>query len=640
MKPIVFQGKVQNGLAQLPRWCMLLGLFLLICGAKWWLINRFGNATPIWDDWAGEADILKRFIEGSLSPMQILASENEHRIAFSRVFWLLLFRIDRRWDPVFWMIAQAPIHALAITLFVRLAGTFMSGVGKASLAVFAACLGILPFGWENTLWCMEACVYGMILLGIAAIWLCWRHETLSARWWLGALLALGGLFTTAGGIFPVTATTLFLMARSLFERGKEPGKRFAGAAIVGAIAVFGVLITPRLPGSERLVAASFGSFFQALTGILSWPCDSHWACIVIQAPLLMLLLVLAFRRVRFNDGRWFVAIAGTAFWIQAVMTAYKRCEGWNASRYCDAWIMLLIIQFSSLYFLRGNPGNRRHIMFFPIAAVWLSVSILGALERSVNVLPRELVERHFTLLEMENNVREYLATRNSTFLQGKIPFPDAARFQTILDSDIIRSILPPNLIDSTPPLSPSEQKLTGSGFVRDGCPPGMPALNKMFFGSYGISGAHTQGGIALTFNVPIGTREADIQVAGYAGNTGLDLRLKDGRGDSYSIAPQICPGTHWQTVSINLNPKTTRFTLFGKYKDAEQWLAFSMPTISSGHAPGRWARSLAGGWFYVIDIGLVLMALGAVAGLKDVPETSLTLPAAPSAISTKPISMK
>ena len=199
-------------MARLPQWCMLLGLFLLICGAKLWLINRYGNATPYWDEWAHEVKVIKAYLEGTLSPMLFFELHNEHRIAFTQALILLLFRANKQWDPILQMVAQVPLFAMAVVIFVSRVGTFMSGLGKAVLAGFAGFLGILPFAWEYTLWGDQSCFYFSLLFGIAVIWLCWRHEALSLRWSLGALLAFASLFALASGVFYVIAVTAFLTA--------------------------------------------------------------------------------------------------------------------------------------------------------------------------------------------------------------------------------------------------------------------------------------------------------------------------------------------------------------------------------------------------------------------------------------------
>ncbi len=607
--------------ARLPHWCMLLGLFLLISGARLWLIDRFGNATPFWDQWDHEVSIIKASLDGTLSPMLFFQAQNEHRIAFTQALVLLLFRANKQWDPILEMVAQLPLQVLTIVALVSMTARFMSGLGKSALAGFAACLGILPFGWENTLWGDQSCFYFMKLLGIVVVWLCWRYEALSARWWLGAFVAFASLFTMAGGVFSILAVIGFLAVRLILERRKEWRKQLAALVILSAIVLFGLAITPHVAPPGTMAATSFKSFFWALTGILSWPCNAHWPCLIIQAPFIVLALITLFRRVPFNDGRWFVIVAGTSFWIHAVATASLRVEGWGASRYRDSWSMLLIIACSCLYFLHRSLGVRLRFLFYPFAAAWILTCVSGLLDNAVNLWPRELMDKRSSMLEMENNVREYLLTGNATYLQGRIPYPNQRILRQRLSLGGIRRILPFNLIDSNPPLLPVKQTVTGDGFIQSGYPAGMPPMDKAVLGSYGKKGLQSQGAIALQFAVPRGTREVSLQVAGSPDARGMHLRVKEHHGASYSIAPPIDPGDHWQTVSINLKSKSTGFTIFGKDNSDQAWLAFSMPAISNGHTLGQWARSLANGSSYFIEFGSMLLIVGALGCMRHVPES-------------------
>ena len=227
MKSILRNGRFQTIFARFPRWCVFIGLFIFICGAKLWLINGFGNATPFGDEWPGEGAFIKASIEGSLSPLQYFEPHNEHRIAFTRFLVMALLRVDKQWDPILQMVAQAPIHALAIVALVSITGTFMNGLGKACRATFAAGVGLLPFGWENTLWGFQSQFYFMMLFGIMVVWLCWRHG-FDPRWWLGALLAFASLFTMAGAVFSIIAGALVPVVRIILERGREWKRRVTG----------------------------------------------------------------------------------------------------------------------------------------------------------------------------------------------------------------------------------------------------------------------------------------------------------------------------------------------------------------------------------------------------------------------------
>jgi hypothetical protein len=617
MKALLDTAWFEYASARLPRLMLLAGLALLICGAKFWLINTFGNATPYWDEWISEVKMIKAYLDGTSSAALYFQSHNEHRILYTQIFFMLLFRMNGKWDPILQMVAQAPLHAIVVVTFVRLVGKFMSGVGNAALAGFAGCLGILPFGLENTLWGDQSCFYFSILFALVVIWLCWRYEALTFFWWLGALLGIAGLFALASGTFTILSVIAFLAARLIHEGGKAWKRRIAGIALFTAIAIFGVLITPHITVPNKLVATNFKDFFGALTGILSWPSGFHWACIVVQAPLILLAISSLVRRVSFTDGRWFVITVGSCFWIQAIATAYRRCQGWDASRYCDSWSMLLMVNFSCLYFLGRDFSRRSPFLILPIAAAWLFVCVYGAIDSVVNVLPHQLTDRYYSMLEMENNVREYLNIGNPVWLQRKIPYGFPAVLQEILDQKSIRGVLPSNLVSFTPPLAPDSQTSSGGGFVKGGRSSRTPILDKEVIGSFGKTAAQSKSGISLFFKVPRGTREVSLQVAGYPHTEGIALHVQERRRRIRSIAPALDPGDNWQTISVRLEPDTTSFKISATDKSTGGWIAFSMPTVSTGGFPGRWARSLTSGSFILIDSGIVLLLLGILAEVAN-----------------------
>ena len=588
---------------------MLVGLFVLICGARLWLINSLGNATPFWDEWDTEVKVIKAYAEGTLTPMLFFESQNEHRIALTQALVLLLFCADKKWDPILQMVAQAPLYAFSIVLFVALAGRYMSRLGETALAGFAACVGVEPFGWKNTLWGIMSCFYLLILLGIAVIWLCWRYEVFSRRWCSGAVVALASLFTMAGGLFAIVVITGFLALRMICERRKDWKTWLAGVAVLAAICVFGVAITP-LHAVDNYVAKNFVEFFWALTGILSFPCGAHWACIIIQAPLIALVLVTLFRRVSFGDGRWFVILIAASFWMQALVVAYKRCGLWDASKYTDFWGMLLLVNCASLYFLHRHAGRTGPV--YPFAALWLALCMYGAIDQAEHILPRQIMEFHADQLEEESNARQYLATGDPIYLQGKIPFETPELMREMLGSETIRRVLPSNLINSNPPLIPAKQNASASGFVENDYPRGVAALNKTVFGSYGIK---SKSGIVLSFEAPHGARAVDLQVAGYPNARGMTLRVEERHGVAQDIVPPLDSGTNWQTISVRLDPGSSSFKIVAKDQSDGSWLAFSLPSVSTGGFPGRWARVIAQDFFHFIDLGLVLLVVGGIANL-------------------------
>jgi len=608
-------GQYGSGAARAPRWCMYLGLFLLICGSQLWLIHAFANATPYWDEWDTEAKVIKAYVEGTFTPKLLFENQNEHRIALTETLVLSLFCANKQWDPILQMVAQAPIYAASILLFVSAIGRYMSPVGRVSLAGFAACLGVIPFAWKDVLWGIMSCFYFLILLGILLIWICWRYEAFTWGWWLGALVALANLFTMAGGVFAVVVITGFLAVRLVCERGKEWKRGLAGVGVLAAIAALGVLTTP-LHAVDKYMAPNFKAFLWALTGILSWPCGIHWVCVIIQAPLIILALVTVFQRARFDDARWFVLLTAASFWMQGIVVAYKRCELWDSRKYMDFWALLLLISCSSLYFLHRSLGERWRYPVYGLAGLWLAACIYGGFDHVVNLLPREIQEFHSDQLAEENNTRQYLATGNPVYLQGKIPLDSADALRALLDSQTIRRILPSNLINPNPPLVPAKEEAGGS-IVPNGVPSGMPPMDKPVFGSYTAGGVKAKGGLTLRFSPPRGAREVDLQVAGNPNARGITFKIEGRRDKSYNIVPAIDPGDNWQTIWAPLDRKSSSFKITAKDQSDGAWIAFSMPTVSTGAFPGRWARMLADDFFYLIDAGLVLLVLGAIGSIGN-----------------------
>ena len=84
---------------------------LAVLGAKLWIISRYGNSTPLVDDWdAQAADLFVPYYDSTLSIGQLFAAHNEHRLFTPRVVWLLLLIANGAWDPTLQMIVNAAIH--------------------------------------------------------------------------------------------------------------------------------------------------------------------------------------------------------------------------------------------------------------------------------------------------------------------------------------------------------------------------------------------------------------------------------------------------------------------------------------------------------------------------------------------------
>ena len=588
--PFLHHGRRELFSRKTACWCLLAGLFLLILGARLWFIHHFGLSVIFEDDWPLQGDLFRRDVEGHLSLGYLVSSYHGHRMLLPRLFWLGLFRANgRQWDPLVFMVAQAPFYALGITLLVALYGKRMNCLGSAALAVFAAAIGMIPFGWENAVFGCNVQFQLFTLFGILSIWFCWRHDALSWRWWIGAFLALSNLFVLGGGVFPTLATTIFLILGAVMEPARRNARNLAGIVILLAIVALGVAFAY----SRHTRVVSFIQFMRSFATILAWPDYPNWnRCFVIQAPLVLLAAFLLIKRAPVSDGRWLPVIVGSSFWIQAAATVHQRLLHLQASRYNDCWTLLSISIAACLYFLAETLGPRRRC-YLIIVLIWGFTFLRGAMDAAFFELPREIAHDRRDRLVMDSSIRRYLRTGDKTCIAGEN--------SEYITPPSIRGILPPDLMNANAPLVSAQERYakdeeTYPLFCRQW------DLGKPVYGFFNKNVGPVPKAIKLRFNVPKGTREVNMLVAG---NVDFDV-------NRYHIEPLFDSGM-WKPISVEINPKATYFDISAT-GNALEGMAFSAPAISTRHTLGLWARDIVGDCAHdtysrIMWLGLVLMAV-------------------------------
>lgn len=80
------------GLSRLVPSLKLVSFAAILFGTKFLLIDKYGNATPYWDQWDSEAHgLYMSFLNGRLGWEQLVAAHNEHRILIPRLL-AIVFR--------------------------------------------------------------------------------------------------------------------------------------------------------------------------------------------------------------------------------------------------------------------------------------------------------------------------------------------------------------------------------------------------------------------------------------------------------------------------------------------------------------------------------------------------------------------
>jgi hypothetical protein len=427
----------------------LAALFLVVLGAKLWIVQLFGSPLPLWDQWYEARNFFRPWMEGSLTWREFFEPSNEHRIFFTHLLDYTVISLNGRWEPMLQMTVNCFIHAgfacaLATALWIAL-GRRSGWLICALLAPFYA----LPYAAENTLWAINSQQYFMSLAALATIAGLGFGQTAGARWWLGLAAAFAGLVTMASGFLaPMTVGGLMVL-RILKHR------RFAGGdAITFALCVLVVLLSVPLkismPADEPLRAHTTGEFFLALAHNLAWPFieNPKLMCLVTLLPL-VLLLGFYFRKT-FADARAAEFILTLALWsgLQSAAIAYGRAnygDGFPASRYMDVLNVMVIAGIFAIFLLQRQwspAGVGKQIA--PLLPLFFAGVMLFCIVKISQLVADQLLMQTRTMnLIAEERVQTYMATgdEKELFAQPTVR-PDAKLVLGILENKKLQPILP------------------------------------------------------------------------------------------------------------------------------------------------------------------------------------------------------
>ncbi|CAM3037312.1 hypothetical protein [Rariglobus hedericola] len=559
-------------------WLYLVGLGLLVLAAKFALIDQFGNSTPFWDQWDGEAKgMLAPAQENRLSWSQMFAAHCEHRIFLTRVLLIGLVDLNGIWDPKVEMVTQAFIHVGGIMVLIALCGRFLTSYAARLLfGFFVAAIFALPFGWENTLWGFQSQFYLVVLWGLIGIGCCWRNPTLSRGWWVGVIVFCLGPISMAGGVF-APAVTCGLIAMRLFQNRSEWVRQGIGLLVLGAVTAAGLLMIHHVSAHSVLKAQNIGHFFSALLKVTSWPSKVPVVAFIAQAPLVALLVWALWKRISTKDPAWLLITLGMWCSGQAVAIAYGRAVGSLASRYADNFSLSLCVGFACLlYLFIANKDRFRKAAVF-LAAAWV-VTIGGCLIFSaVFRLPKQITKKAEESLIQERHVKAFVLNNDIAEFTDKpfmhVPYPNSERLADTINHPSIRAILPTNV---RAPLSPLKTTNTvGNAFRPDGFGPTFTNRDsETSWGSFDASGGAT-GSVELQFPAEARTAWLKISVTGYSNNKDFALTLIDQKGTEHKITLTASAVSRWRSVFFHrpAGPFTLRMT----DNSPNSWLAFTLP---------------------------------------------------------------
>jgi hypothetical protein len=577
----------------LRRSLLLAGFFLLIFGAKLWLIDVAGSDLPTWDQWDGEGDtVLRPWIEGRLGIHNLVVPHNEHRLITTKLYLLGLFALNGQWDAFVETTANAIVHAFCAVALLLLARNWLQGGWLVAFGAVLILFFTLPFADDNTLVGFQVQFYFLLLFSLGHIGLTLASDGFSWPWGIGQLCGGLALATMASGFFS-SAAVLAVLGYRLARRCRWTLQQTSSAIVAILFIGLGVALRHADPNLDELKARSVGQFIHGYLQLLAWPGTRlfPWT-IVLFVPALMF----AFHRVRNRHLSASEAVlAGLFCWVmlQFAATAYARGISVLTSRYLDFVAINVVLGF--VFLAREFSGRTRQTL----AILWLAIVVVGlgceTRQRWIESIERNIPRQR----RREANVRAYVQTGDLAHLLNKpfgdIPFPDGQTLARLLRPPI-QDILPPSVRRPVPltPIVPDSLAALPPGLT---APEFATTISTWTLPT--AAGTTWRSATQPATSLPV----LRFRVAGDLGTPGRNLRLvvKSAAGE-VPVVPEVSPGLRWKTVNVFRPPGEWWIDVADH--DDQGWLAFTAPV-----EVGRWT------WFSekLLKHHLSIMVVGALA---------------------------
>ena len=584
---------------------------LLLFGVKLWVIASYGNATPYWDQWDGEAaNLYSPYLNHTLTWKNMVDCHNEHRIFTTRVLALLLLKINKLWNPLLQMVVNAGLHVITLMVGVFLIKRVLGRDNYLpALMGFLLFMCIIPFGWENTLAGFQSQFYFVILFGLTSLWLLVINEPFKGRWWAGLGCGVLAFLSLASGVFVFAAASLISLLFLLTAARRNVKQALAFAVLTGLF-IGGFLLTPVIPGHAHLRASSIHQFYESVKTVLGWPVSTNLlAVFVVNIPILIFTIGMLKNKPPATDGKWFLLAIATWMVLQELSIAYGRSVGNTSSRYRDLFNMLIFVNFACLLLITGKYSQTRwRNRAMAGACGWVTVILVSLSLYGAHILVPELLEKRRLGIAEEKNTRNYLITHDVAYLKdkppGEIPFPNPDWLAARIELPGIREILPNNI---NAPLQPASIEIRPKdAFVPNGYYYTTPQKIEATWGSYTSPplGDSSVGEVTLRFKPSSTGHKISIPVAGYPSREGIKLEvIQNGRSRILHVDED--PRETWGAAYTIIDKG--EFSLHIVDSSRTAWLAIAAP-VTRGNLDGMVSRMLSR-YYLFLSLGAVILLL-------------------------------
>lgn len=426
----------------------LAALFLIVLGAKLWVVQLYGSPLPLWDQWF-EADVfLKPWVEGHLTGAVLFAPNNEHRIFFTHLLDMGVISLNGRWEPMLQMTVNAFIHAAFVCALAFCLWDFLGRKNGWLICALLAPFFALPYGAENTIWAINSSQYFMSLFALATLVGLGFNPPGRRRWWLGLAAAVMGLFTMASGLLAPMAVGGLLVLRAIKSRRIEK-QNLITLAICLVVVGLGAAAKVTMPEDAPLKAHTLMEFISAFARNLAWPFVSTPA-MALLIPLPLAGLLAWYFRPNFQLSHTAEFLFALALWsaLQSAAIAYGRAnygDGVPASRYMDVLNIFVIASLFATGLLRqlwtGGTFSKWAAPLLPL--VFAGVIFFGLVQVSQIVVEYLLLPTRMMNLVAEERVETFMATGDERELfETPTVRPDPKMTLGILRNEKLQTILP------------------------------------------------------------------------------------------------------------------------------------------------------------------------------------------------------
>jgi hypothetical protein len=426
----------------------LAALFLVVLGAKLWVVQLYGSPLPLWDQWYEAELFFRPWVEGHLTWQAFFAAHNEHRILFTRLLDLGVIWLNGRWEPLLQMTVNAFVHAAFVCGLAFCLWDFLGRKSGGLICFLLAPFFALPYAGENTIWAFNSQQYFLSIFSLATLAGLGLGKPGSRRWWCGLAAAIMGLVTMASGLLAPMAVGGLTVLRAIKQRRMERGNLITlGACLV--VMGLGAALSVTMEDDRPLRAHSLMEFTSALARNLAWPFFNAPEMVCLLSLPLAVLVALYFRP-NFPVPRAAEFLLAFGLWggLQSAGLAYGRAnygEVIPASRYMDVLNVFVIaslfttVLLSQLWF-RGQ-FSKWAVTLLPL--VFAGVIFFGLCRISQIVVENLLLPTRMMNLAAEERVETFMATGDAAgFLEKPTVRPDPKLVLHVLNNAKLQTIMP------------------------------------------------------------------------------------------------------------------------------------------------------------------------------------------------------